>query len=85
MMIRINTNIYIDGRWVEPLGGKIVDIINPATEQPAGQITLATPANVDRAVKAARKAFVSFSRSSRQERLDLLSSILASMRTWRTR
>lgn len=26
------TQIYVDGAWVEPLEGKIIDIINPATE-----------------------------------------------------
>ena len=65
-MTKNYTKIYVDGAWVEPLDGKVIDIINPATEQPAGQITLATPADVDRAVQTARKAFVSFSRSSRQ-------------------
>jgi aldehyde dehydrogenase (NAD+) len=74
--IKDYTRIYIDGAWVEPLQGKIIDVINPATERPAGQITLSIAADVDRAVEAARKAFTSFSRSNRQERLDLLSSIL---------
>ena len=74
--MRDYTRIYIDGAWVNPLDGKIIDVINPATECPAGQITLCTAADVDRAVEAARKAFISFSHSSRQERLDLLSSIL---------
>jgi aldehyde dehydrogenase (NAD+) len=69
--------IYIDGAWVEPLAGPVIDVINPATERPTGQITLATAADVDRAVKAARAALASFSRTTRQERLDLLSSILA--------
>ena len=75
-MMRDYTRIYIDGAWAKPLDGKIIDIINPATERPAGQITLCSAADVDRAVEAARKAFISFSRSSRQERLDLLSGIL---------
>lgn len=70
------TQLYIDGAWVEPLGGEVIDVINPATEKAGGQITLATVADVDRAANAARAAFASFSRSSRQERLDLLSSIL---------
>src|SRR5215470_19143860 len=73
--MRDYTRIYIDGAWVKPLDGKILEVINPATERPAGQITLCTAADVDRAVEAAQKAFTSFSRSSRQERLDLLSSI----------
>jgi aldehyde dehydrogenase (NAD+) len=74
--IRDFARIYINGEWVKPLGGKVIDIINPATERPAGQITLGTAADVDRAVAAAQRAFITFSRSSRQERLDLLSRIL---------
>src|SRR5215468_2905457 len=73
--MRDYTRIYIDGAWVKPLGGKILEVINPATERPAGRITLCTSDAVDRAVDAARKALTSFSRSSRQDRLDLLSSI----------
>ncbi len=74
--MRDYTKAYIDGVWTKPLGGKVIDVINPATERSAGQITLATVADVDLAVAAARRAFVSFSRASRQERLDLLESIL---------
>jgi aldehyde dehydrogenase (NAD+) len=71
------TQIYIDGAWVKPLGGEVIKAINPATGGAAGRIALATAADVDRAVVAARTAFVSFSRSSREERLDLLSSTLS--------
>jgi len=74
--MRHYTRIYIDGAWVKPLEGKTIEVINPATECPVGHITLCTSADVDRAVEAARKAFITFSRSSRQERLDLLSLIL---------
>jgi hypothetical protein len=37
--------IYIDGEWIQPSGGQVVNVINPATEQPAGQITLADRKN----------------------------------------
>ena len=74
--MRDYTRIYINGAWVTPAAGKVIDVVNPATERPAGQITLCTPAEVDQAVAAARKAFISFSRSTRQERLDLLNRIL---------
>jgi aldehyde dehydrogenase (NAD+) len=73
--MRDYTQIYVDGAWVEPLEGKIIDIINPATERSVGRITLCTSADVYRAVLAARKAFVSFSQTSPQERLELLTSI----------
>jgi len=68
--------IYIDGCWGEPQGGQVQTIINPATEAVAGEISLATPADVDRAVSAARRALRSYSRTSREDRLSLLNAIL---------
>jgi acyl-CoA reductase-like NAD-dependent aldehyde dehydrogenase len=56
--MRDYARIYIDGAWGKPLDGKIIDVINPATERPAGHITLCTAADVDRAVEAARKALL---------------------------
>ncbi|WP_332769228.1 aldehyde dehydrogenase family protein [Phenylobacterium sp.] len=67
---------YIDGAWVEPLGGVAHHIINPATEAVVGQISLGTSEDVDRAVQAARRAFQTFARSSREDRLGLLNAIL---------
>jgi aldehyde dehydrogenase (NAD+) len=68
---------YIDGKWVDPVTPKTLDVINPATEKSAGRISLGSAADVDLAVKAARKAFDSFSRTSRQERMELLAAIIA--------
>ncbi|HTV96132.1 MAG TPA: aldehyde dehydrogenase family protein [Steroidobacteraceae bacterium] len=67
---------YIDGQWVAPAELKILDVENPATEQVCGKIALGSAADVDRAVKAARKAFARWSLSSREERIGLLQSIL---------
>ena len=67
---------YIDGAWVEPAGGaKPIDVINPATEESVGRISLGGHADVDRAVAAARTAFATYSLTSREERLDLLGRI----------
>jgi aldehyde dehydrogenase (NAD+) len=68
---------YIDGQWVDPVTPKSIDVINPATEDVAGHISGGSAADVDKAVKAARKAFETFSRTSREERIDLLQRILA--------
>jgi len=68
---------YIDGQWVEPSTSATVDVINPATETVAGRVTLGGVADVDRAVQAARKAFASFSLTSREERIDILERIIA--------
>jgi aldehyde dehydrogenase (NAD+) len=68
---------YIDGRWVEPIEARDFTVINPATEEPAGVISMGSAKDVDRAVAAARRAFESFSQSSREERRELLERALA--------
>ena len=67
---------YIDGAWVDPLVPATLDVINPATEEPIAKISMGTAKDVDRAVKAARKAFASFSQTSKEERIALLERIL---------
>jgi aldehyde dehydrogenase (NAD+) len=68
---------YIDGEWVDPVELKTLDIDNPATEEICGKIALGSAADVDKAVKAARKAFAMWSLTSREERLDLFQRIQA--------
>jgi len=68
---------YIDGAWVDPLELKLIEVIDPSTEEAYTQIAAGSAADVDRAVAAARKAFVSYSRSTRRERIELLRAILA--------
>jgi aldehyde dehydrogenase (NAD+) len=68
---------YIDGKWVDPVEPKTLDVDNPTTEQVSGKIAIGSAADVDKAVKAARKAFATWSQSTREERLDLLQAILA--------
>jgi aldehyde dehydrogenase (NAD+) len=68
---------YIDGQWVDPIEPKSLDVDNPTTEQVSGKIALGTAADVDKAVKAARKAFATWSQTIREERLDVLQAILA--------
>jgi aldehyde dehydrogenase (NAD+) len=66
---------YIDGKWVDPVSPKTLDVINPATEEPIGQISLGSKADVDKAVAAARKAFETFSQTTKEQRLALLQKI----------
>ena len=70
------TDFYIDGAWVSPVGRPGLDVIDPATELPFARISLGTAEDVGAAVAAARRAFESFSRTSKAERLDLLRAIL---------
>jgi len=68
---------YIDGQWVDPVTPKQMDVINPANEAVAGHISAGSAKDVDKAVAAAKKAFVTYSQTSREERIDLLQRILA--------
>ena len=63
---------YVDGQWVDSTELRTLDVTNPATEQVCGKIALGSAADVDRAVKAARKAFGTWSQTSREERLHVL-------------
>ena len=67
---------YIDGQWVDPLEPRTLDVVNPASEAVYGRISLGSAADVDAAVAAAKRAFASFSVSTREERIALLQSIL---------
>ncbi len=68
---------YIGGAWVDPATPKPLDVINPATEAVAGRISLGSAADADRAIKAARAAFPTYSQTSRADRIELLQNILA--------
>jgi aldehyde dehydrogenase (NAD+) len=70
-------HFYIDGQWVPPSEPKFLNVINPATEEAVATIAMGEPADVARAVTAARRAFTSYSRVSREDRLDLLTRIIA--------
>ena len=72
-----NRQFYIDGAWVNPIEPKDFEVINPATEQVAGTISMGTSKDVDLAVAAARRAFDSYSRTTPAERLALMERILA--------
>ncbi|MBL7980224.1 MAG: aldehyde dehydrogenase family protein, partial [Flavobacteriales bacterium] len=57
--VRINEQyeLFINGKWVKPKSGKYFDTINPANEKVLARIAEANEADVDAAVKAARKAY----------------------------
>jgi aldehyde dehydrogenase (NAD+) len=68
---------YIDGKWVAPVVPKEFKVINPATEDVAGVISMGSAKDVDLAVAAARRAFDSYSQTTRAQRREMLEKILA--------
>jgi len=70
-------NFYIDGAWVPPVRPATRDVVNPATEKPIAKISMGSAADVDKAVTAARRAFESYSKTTREERIAMLQKIVA--------
>jgi aldehyde dehydrogenase (NAD+) len=51
------TKMLIDGKWVDSQSGKTFPTINPATEEVIAEVAEGDAADIDLAVKAARRAF----------------------------
>jgi aldehyde dehydrogenase (NAD+) len=66
------TTHYIDGAFVESHGREVMDIIKPTNGQLIGRVTLADEEDTRRAIAAAQRAFVSFGKSTKEERVAIL-------------
>jgi acyl-CoA reductase-like NAD-dependent aldehyde dehydrogenase len=66
---------YIDGQWHSPASSDVLTVFSASTEDPIGSIAAGTPADVDRAVAAARRAFESWSRTTPAERAGWLTRL----------
>jgi aldehyde dehydrogenase (NAD+) len=71
-----NLKFYIDGAWVDPAIPNKLGVVNPSNEEVFAHISLGSKTDVDKAVAAAKRAFKTFSVTSRAERLDLLKRIV---------
>lgn len=68
IQIKKQHELFIGGDFVKPIKGKYFDTINPANGQKLSRVAEASSEDVDRAVKAARRAFKSWSKLSAKER-----------------
>ncbi|MCF6292766.1 MAG: aldehyde dehydrogenase family protein [Robiginitomaculum sp.] len=75
--MQILNKFYIDGKWVTPNGTETLDVINPADEEAYAKVVLGTAKDVDLAVASAQKAFPTWSKTSRSERLEVMGRFLA--------
>ena len=67
---------YINGEWVDPVEPNSVEVINPATDEVCGHISMGSAADVDRAVAAAVAAQESWGLTTPAKRIELLQSVL---------
>jgi aldehyde dehydrogenase (NAD+) len=70
--IKTITTHYIDGSFVESHGREVMDIIKPTNGQVIARVTLADEEDTRRAIAAAKTAFASFGRSTKEERAKIL-------------
>jgi acyl-CoA reductase-like NAD-dependent aldehyde dehydrogenase len=63
---------FVDGKWVEAIDGKTIDIINPSTEEIIAKVPLGEKKDVQKAAAAARKASFEWGRTPPKERADMM-------------
>jgi aldehyde dehydrogenase (NAD+) len=66
---------YIDGAWVDPICATDFPILNPANNSQVGTVALGSEADVNAAVAAAKTAFETFSKTTKEERLALMANL----------
>ena len=77
-----NFKMYINGEWVESSSGKKIETLNPETNKVWATVPEASEADVDKAVKAAQKAFDgSWSKLHPRERAKFLRNIAEQLRS----
>jgi 1-pyrroline dehydrogenase len=63
---------FVGGEWVDAVEGETAEIINPATGETIAEVPKGTEADVDRAVEAAKRAWVEWRDTTPQERSEML-------------
>jgi aldehyde dehydrogenase (NAD+) len=66
------TTHYINGTFVESHGSEVIDIIKPTNRQVIARVTMAEEEDTRGAIAAAKNAFASFGRSTKEERVKIL-------------
>jgi aldehyde dehydrogenase (NAD+) len=66
------TKHYIDGEFVGSHGREVIDIVNPSNGKVIARVTLADEEDTRRAIAAAKRAFVSFRQTTKEERANVL-------------
>jgi delta 1-pyrroline-5-carboxylate dehydrogenase len=66
------TTHYINGTFVKSHGSEVMDIIKPTNRQVIARVTMADEQDTKRAIAAAKSALITFGRSTREERTQIL-------------
>src|SRR5258705_9249238 len=66
------TTHYIDGAFVESHGREVMNVVKPTNGQVIARVTLGDEEDTRRAIAAAKHAFATFGRTSKEERANIL-------------
>src|ERR1700685_233484 len=66
------TKHYINGTFVESHGSEVMDVIKPTNRQVIARVTMADVQDTRDAIAAAKSAFASFGRSTKEDRIKIL-------------
>jgi acyl-CoA reductase-like NAD-dependent aldehyde dehydrogenase len=72
--------MWVNGESVESISGEVIGVTNPATEETVDVVPAGVPADVERAVVAAKAAFPGWRSTTAVERAQLLHQAAAKMR-----
>jgi acyl-CoA reductase-like NAD-dependent aldehyde dehydrogenase len=78
--MKIYDKLFIDGRWSKPDGSGRIEVTNPFSEQPCGQVPAGSVKDVDNAVQAARRAFDGWSKTAPAERFAVMAQVAGKLR-----
>ncbi|MGI8710265.1 MAG: aldehyde dehydrogenase family protein [Acidimicrobiales bacterium] len=67
--------LFIDGAWVEPAQPGTIDVVNATTEAVMGHVPEGSPADVDRAVEAAKAAFADWAATAPADRAKFVQAL----------
>ena len=72
--------IYINGKWIKSHNKERIEVINPSNEEIIGSVPAGNKEDVDNAIKSAKEAFVSWSKSDIGDRIEILNALSASFK-----
>lgn len=67
-----DTQLFINGKWVEGQGGKPIDVLNPVSNERIGSVSVASQSQLQAATEAAEKGFKVWKNTSVFERSNIL-------------
>src|SRR5215471_4137035 len=77
--VTVREKLYINGKWAQPAGKGMLDVINSTTEEVMGRVPEGTAEDINKAVTASRAAFESWAGKLPGERAEFLQKIAAGL------